>query len=1161
MSQTKEDGNGLRCLSFDGGGLKAICQALTVREMLHRLQTDRQLDRPPKAAEYFDIICGSGFGGLLAIMCGVLHLTGDELVNEFVALCSAVFDPNLDIAKRTSKLEEEVKRIVVKYSPAEEGGEYRKMVCDMAACKTFVCAVPSSNVTYPRLFRNYRSRLNASPDCSLWEAGQATTAVPELFSSISIGSEHIRENFVAGDLRWNNPTDILTREVENVFKGRHITCIVSIGSGHPGHLSLSHGLEDLFSRIAQDCEQLADDMERRFEHASDVYRRFSVDQGLQDLPIELSNLHAVVSHTHSYLQGSQTSRHIDALLVDLIQRPPRLFVGDISGTVRPTSSAVHAKSCPPPTEYFTGRQGQLDTMDEYYSAETESCHIGVLYGIGGGGKSQIGFKFIQRSQKRKRFTDIFFIDASNKTTLENGLQSIASGTTSKPSADDALRILSDRKDEWLLFLDNADDPTLNLYPYISWSHGNILITTRNRELRTHSPNCALLVDRLDLDDARQLLLKGISAVDGPETHDASTKLAEMLGCLALAISQARAYLAKGICSIGQYVTLYEQNRQKLLEYRNVQSTDDYRYIVYTTWKISFDKLSNSASFLFSLLCYMHHKNIPSSLFKTVYHSTYPYLGVDIVSSGLTEFLPSSDMTEFDWDFRFRELIGELQSFSLIDFNLENDTISFHPLVQQWAHVFFESDVTVLRSTQTILSLAVPDGETKEEWMQRRSLLDHFLVSLKHQIHLHHVRLYPVARIYLEKGVFLECQRITEKLVTEAKQQVGAEHPYTVSCMGKLAGAYSGLGRFVEARYLQEECLEILKRTSGIEDPTAIFIMGDLAATFIHLGQYSDACKLLTEVLEVRKRVLGSEHRETLWTISTLSATYSYLGRHHEALSLNEQVLELRKRTLGLEHPETLTSMSDLAVAYSHLGRDREAAVLMGRVVEMRGRIFSAGDPLTLWSLRALATILSNLGQHDPSLRIGGNTLAMTKMVLGGEHPDTLDSMHGVAHSYSKLGRHEDALKLQEEVVELRQRILNPDHPKTLSSQASLGITYSNLKWHDKALPLKLHVLELRKQKLGAEHPRTVDSMEHLAKTFSDLGRHGEALELQGKALELRNRTFGVEHPATVAGQARYKAFQKRAQEKAWERRRRGLIWFFGIACLSIFVAYLASTVM
>ncbi|KAH8823412.1 hypothetical protein DL96DRAFT_273047 [Flagelloscypha sp. PMI_526] len=329
----------------------------------------------------------------------------------------------------------------------------------------FVCAAAAHNTSHPRIFRNYRTRVNPSFDCMLWEAACATTATPDLFIPIVIGDMNIGETFVTGELRWNNPTDELTKEGAHVFKGHHISCIINIGSGHYGHISLSHGLASLFRRIALDCERVADDMERRFGKTPEVFWRLNVKQGLQDLTVDLSNLDALVSHTRSYLQGTRTTRSMDAILRDLVLRPERIPVDGISRVAGAILEVFRRKLCPTPTQHFTGRQSELKKLEACFSSRHErtSCRVGVLYGIGGGGKSQMGLEFVRRCQNR--FTDVFFVDASDKFILENDLKTIAIGVSDQPTAEDALYLLRTTREE-RLFLDNADDPSLDLRPYI-----------------------------------------------------------------------------------------------------------------------------------------------------------------------------------------------------------------------------------------------------------------------------------------------------------------------------------------------------------------------------------------------------------------------------------------------------------------------------------------------------------------------------------------------------------------------------------------------------------------------------------------------------------------------------------------------------------------------
>lgn len=70
----------------------------------------------------------------------------------------------------------------------------------------------------------------------------------------------------------------------------------------------------------------------------------------------------------------------------------------------------------------------------------------------------------------------------------------------------------------------------------------------------------------------------------------ATVVAKTLGCLALAIAQAGAYVRQGLCSIGEYCAIYSRRRESLLRYRPVQAGSDYKFSVYTTWEVSVEAI-------------------------------------------------------------------------------------------------------------------------------------------------------------------------------------------------------------------------------------------------------------------------------------------------------------------------------------------------------------------------------------------------------------------------------------------------------------------------------------------------------------------------------------------------------------------------------------------
>jgi predicted alpha/beta-fold hydrolase len=56
------------------------------------------------------------------------------------------------------------------------------------------------------------------------------------------------------------------------------------------------------------------------------------------------------------------------------------------------------KICPLPVKFFTGRKEILDKMSQYFYFGHKAQHVFVLHGLGGSGKSQLAFKFLEDSQ-------------------------------------------------------------------------------------------------------------------------------------------------------------------------------------------------------------------------------------------------------------------------------------------------------------------------------------------------------------------------------------------------------------------------------------------------------------------------------------------------------------------------------------------------------------------------------------------------------------------------------------------------------------------------------------------------------------------------------------------------------------------------------------------
>ncbi|KAF8961379.1 hypothetical protein BDZ97DRAFT_1208591 [Flammula alnicola] len=1134
----------LKLLALDGGGIRGLSELLIIKEVMHRLMVEENTKRKedgqaplsslPKPCDYFDLIGGTSTGGIIALMLGRLRMDVDKAIKCYDDLAKDVFsDPKRwggDGKFKATKLEEAIKSVVKDVTgdselPLLEGNE-------AGVCRTFVCTKNAHNANIPVLFRTYQSR-ETHVDCKIWEAARATSAAPTFFKRIEIGRE---QPFIDGGLGHNNPSRVVLEEANALFGTRQIGCLVSIGTGQADIISIKKpglfqqiiptDVIDALKAIALDCEATHEEMLGRFTNSPNTYFRLNVEKGMQGIQLsEWEKLSNVEAHTTQYMKKKEVIEKL-ALLVNVIRVPRAQLTIEQLISPRPplaVESIQHIKErklCPLPVRSFTGRKDILDKMRRYFDSDGKFQSVFVLYGLGGSGKSQLAFKFLRESQDTKHFSDIFYIDATSEQTLQADLKAITPGNVEQ-SVGASLRWLASQHDRnWLLLFDNADDVKLNLRKFFpSCESGNILVTTRNPELRIHAAgkDAVARVAGMNCEDAKCLLLQ----LSREEQSDENKKLAELiveeLHYFALAVSQAGAFIH---CrsSLSEYRELYQHERDNLLQNKEVQGEDQYGLAVYATWRLSYDKLNQSAQTFLQICSILHHEGISEQIFEKAALSDLQLEDSELQNE-VTQLLNQLGKQDSHWNsWVFRKIVRQLASYSLIECDRQNRTYSIHPLVQHWSGITMEKDRYLMQKCiLSIIGLSISWRFDDSDYKYRRTLLQHINNSIA-SIKLEEISLSVashIALVYFEQGHWNDAEGLDMVVMEKRKQLLGDDHPQTLASMANLASTYRNQGRWNDAEVLEVVAMEKRKRVLGDDHPDTLTIMANLATTYSDQGCWKDAEALEVVVMEKSKHVLGDDHPDTLTIMGNLAATYRKQGHWNDAEVLEVEVMEKSKQLLGDDHPQTLTSMANLASTYRNQGRWNDAEVLEVEVMEKSKQLLGDDHPQTLTSMANLAATYGNQGHWNDAEALEVMVMEKRKRVLGDDHPDTLMIMANLARTYSDQGRWNDAEALDMVVMEKRKQLLGDDHPDTLMSMGNLAATYSNQgRWND-AEALEVVVMEKRKQLLGDDHPQTLTSMANLARMYSDQGRWNDAEALEVVVMEKRKQVLGDDHPDTL----------------------------------------------
>lgn len=269
---------------------------------------------------------------------------------------------------------------------------------------------------------------------------------------------------------------------------------------------------------------------------------------------------------------------------------------------------------------FSGRN---DILNNVFLQLAENKLV-FLTGPGGIGKSQIARETV--FQVKSKYELILWFSANSEYELVEEFNNAALYYKLIPEKstdfDSIFLILSafiNRYDSSLVIYDGADDIPIDfLITNCFFTNSDIIVTTQNSNVdRDEFP--VIPVTTFTLDESKSFLLNNSNSRHRMEAdHKIVENLSTTLENYPLALEYARAYVNKMHISFEDYLTIYNTNKQKILN----SSITSYKKTAYTAWKISFEKVlqyTPTAKDVLNIIAFLDSHDIPIyDIFKDQY---------------------------------------------------------------------------------------------------------------------------------------------------------------------------------------------------------------------------------------------------------------------------------------------------------------------------------------------------------------------------------------------------------------------------------------------------------------------------------------------------------------------------------------------------------------
>ncbi|KAK5465284.1 hypothetical protein LTS15_001847 [Exophiala xenobiotica] len=587
----------------------------------------------------------------------------------------------------------------------------------------------------------------------------------------------------------------------------------------------------------------------------------------------------------------------------------------------------------------------------------------------------------------------------------------------------------DSAGEWLLIIDNADDPgfwpetkssaidaSSSLTEHLPRSAtGSILVTTRSRRVASHlAGENVVELKAMSIDDAEQMLKNRLEKPGILSNHEMTQDLLCTLTYLPLAIVQAAAYLNKNDESITKYLWLLKKDEDNAIGLLSKDFNADDRYKtsvnpVATTFLVSFRQIQQhypiAAEYLSFASC-LSEKNIPQSLFPPaqIEEERVDAFGV-LRGYGFFIRHDNSDMDD---------PVGPLYDMHRLVRLATRNWLRKEDALTMWTAEAFRRMVAafpgVRWETRNIWMLYMPHAYVLRDSEQCQDLRERFELLMKMSFCLNW------------SGKVHDVVGLREKVYRWAEPTLGDDN--------ELGGCLSYLNRYIEAEAYVSRALEKSRNALGRKHKLTISCMTEMGIIYAQQGSWQRAESVLKEGIEAGKKVLRPEHPDILSARMQLARVCFSTARLGEAETIQVELLELQEKCQGHEHPETLTIMSDLTQTYRVQGRLEKAEILSLEACKVCERMLGPEHPTTFIALGVLSGVYYAQYRLEEAEEIASKCLENASRVLGREAWQTLNSMRLLASIWKEQDRLEEAIELMRECVEAAAQRFGSEDSRT-----------------------------------------------------------------------------------------------------------------------------------
>ena len=567
-------------------------------------------------------------------------------------------------------------------------------------------------------------------------------------------------------------------------------------------------------------------------------------------------------------------------------------------------------------------------------------------GLAGVGKTTLAKHVINIPQKNYRFKGWF--NAETESVLEAQYLQLGdqygifmTQESSKLKKINEVKAWLEEQKNILLVYDNVENMAM-VEKYLP-NLGHIIITSRHCNMPGK-----IDINVMEHEEAVTLLRKILNN-DKYNNDPALKVLARTLGYLPLALSQAAAYIVNNHLSIKAYLSLYAEEKIKLLSEQDMPSMDDHKP-AYISWDLNVEEmqriepqLSAKALELLDFISYCYPEDIP----------------IKMITQQLYNSVDAWAILETN------KVVKLLKQYSLVQ---SNPHLSIHRLVHDLLQhkannkiidkkLYFEKIITNLTKLYNYSFLIEKNGDLE-------------FTKLLH----------PQIDMLLRHA----------ELLLEAKDYVAL-----IEIMGDINFK---LGNYGQNMLLLEKALNIKKQYYQHDDINIAFTLRLFGWSKALSGDFQQSQKLLEEALNIQKKYYGNYHIEVSYTLRLMGWVEFILGNNYQGKLFLKNALDIQEKQYGNDHIEITATLRLLSAIEKNLGNYKKAKELLTKSLSTQKKYYDSDSQEIAYTLQFLGYMETALGNYHQSKQLLEEALRTQAKIYNDEHIEISFTMHVLAEA-------------------------------------------------------------------------------------------------------------------------------------------------------------------